>query len=131
MRYKTTDKEHKIYSDWYADYKVNSRILNRGKNTPGIYMFIWSPDNIKDEIIRLRGAEIPAIEERLSKYAFQFSRYQERRELEGFEASDEWPDKLLEKRLKDEAKLDGTLQELEILAKMKANIGMQKVEQDD
>lgn len=106
--------EYKFYNDCFDRFLILSDILN-ADNPIGSRSIIWDRVSIEAEIVRRSTQLIPDIEKLLQEVETTFKGYCERQVNQGHRKPESWPQHLLEKRLYNEAWLDITKREIEVL----------------
>jgi hypothetical protein len=134
--------EHRIYTEYFDRFTLNSAVLNSGSKPFNIHSIFWTKENIVNNLVELEGnqegkywnregvfidADITVAKTHLENLNSKFKDYQDKLENEGKEITDNWPIELLTERLKWEAQLDVYNREVESLKAELAKIN----EKDD
>ncbi|MBN2828830.1 MAG: hypothetical protein JXR56_00755 [Candidatus Cloacimonetes bacterium] len=147
-RYTPSNPEYKIYSETFDRLLINSTILNSSEKGAIIVdrLEISDLSSIKSVLFELTGdqngivmstkaggdinAIIPNAERKLALIHGRFDSYCNMKEAQGYKRPKVWPPKLLEERLKTEARLDVWKREAELLQNLVDHWKETKTERD-
>ena len=146
-RYKKTDSEFEFYNDNFIQYKIDNVILNPASNSiADAHTFFRDKENLKARLYQLAGDEngsyvdnwkttlmafLPSAEKELQDIELEFKDYCDSEVNMGKARPDIWPKKLLQKRLKTEAKFDVLILERQKIESELQKYENIKIERDD